>query len=79
MNKIEKCEFAVHVDGQEFDINIEYEYNSEISEIVLTYAWKTLKDKNNNEVVVDILPVFDIILDYDIYNIETEILKVHIP
>ena len=47
------------------------------SSVEITHVWYTLKDYNKNEVTVDILPVFDIILEGDIYNLEEEILDYH--
>ena len=45
--------------------------------IEMAHVWWTLQDDKKNEVTVDVLPVLDIIIEGDIYNLEEDILNHH--
>jgi|TARA_B110000908_G_C10155156_1_gene403280 hypothetical protein len=79
-------------DNQELDIEYEYDEGEPMvwtepngdpgtpgypSTVVITHAFCSLKNAKGIYVVVDILPVFDMIVEDDICNLEDEILESH--
>lgn len=47
------------------------------STVVITHAFCSLKNAKGVYVIVDILPVFDMIVENDIYDLEDKILESH--